>query len=91
MDLKNHNSEELWDFICSNIGFDEKGKETQDSIRLFVKLKLKEQLEDRDEEWKTAVMYNVDAETWDRIREAMHALELKKLKYKNVHLSEVIK
>jgi hypothetical protein len=46
MDLKNHNLEELWDFICSNIGFDENGKETQDAIRLFVKLKLKDQLKE---------------------------------------------
>lgn len=27
------------------------------------------------EKWETTVQYNVDAETWDRIRGAIHALE----------------
>jgi hypothetical protein len=27
-----------------------------------------------DEEWRTAVMYNVDIETWGRIRDALNAL-----------------
>lgn len=30
---------------------------------------------DEREKWETAVQYNVDAETWDRIRGAIHALE----------------
>jgi hypothetical protein len=34
---REHNQEDLWDFICCNIGFDEKGKEIQDAIRLYVK------------------------------------------------------
>ena len=35
-------TEDLWDFICSQVGFDENGKETQEAIRRFVRLKLKE-------------------------------------------------
>lgn len=31
--------EDLWDYICSEIGFDEKGKEHQDAIKKFVVLK----------------------------------------------------
>ena len=34
--------EERWDWICSNIGFDERGMEIQKAIREFVKLKIKE-------------------------------------------------
>jgi len=37
------NSENLWDLICSHIGFDKKGKELQGAIRKFIELKLKEQ------------------------------------------------
>ena len=34
--------EDLWDWICSNIGFDERGREIQNGIREFVKLKVRE-------------------------------------------------
>lgn len=44
MDLKNE-KEELWDWICSRVGFDEKGKDIQGAIRRFVKLKERELVE----------------------------------------------
>ena len=34
---------ELWDLICSDVGFDRKGKEIQADIRKFVELKLAKQ------------------------------------------------
>lgn len=34
--------EEMWDFIASEIGFDEKGEELQNAIRKFVELKIKQ-------------------------------------------------
>lgn len=37
--------EELWDWIATEIGFDEKGMNIQDGIREFVKLKKREMLE----------------------------------------------
>ena len=33
-------AEDLWDCICSHVGFDKNGKEIQDMIRKFVELKL---------------------------------------------------
>ena len=36
---KKHDLDNLWDWICSNIGFDERGREIQDAIKLFVKMK----------------------------------------------------
>jgi len=42
--------------------------------------RLEKQREELDEEWTNAVMYNVDSETWDRIRNAKHTLSKPKLK-----------
>lgn len=35
---REHNPEDLWDWICSEIGFDEKGKEIQEAIKLYIKI-----------------------------------------------------
>lgn len=40
MENKEFKIEELWDWISSEIGFDQKGLEIQDAIREFVKLKM---------------------------------------------------
>ena len=39
MTEKESKLEELWDYIASEIGFDEKGLQIQDAIREFIKLK----------------------------------------------------
>lgn len=31
-----YNQEDLWDWICSQVGFDKEGKEIQQAIRLFL-------------------------------------------------------
>ena len=45
--------EELWDYICVNIGFDEKGKDLQGAIKKYVELKStqKEAKWETREEW----------------------------------------
>ena len=44
-------------------------------IKQFLLSALSRQREEEEQKWTTAVMYNVDTETWDRIREAKHALD----------------
>ena len=36
--------EDLWDWICVQVGFDKKGKEIQRAIKDFIKLKEKEKV-----------------------------------------------
>ncbi len=36
--------EDLWDWICVQVGFDKEGKEIQKAIRKFVEMKLKNKL-----------------------------------------------
>ena len=36
-----HDLDSLWDWICSNIGFDRRGKEIIKAIKLYVKLREK--------------------------------------------------
>jgi len=40
---------DLWDLICSNVGFDKRGKEIQGDIRKFVELKV----DQKKQKWGT--------------------------------------
>lgn len=43
---KEHNQEDLWDYICSQVGFDKEGKEIQKAIKLFNTQRLNSQLKE---------------------------------------------
>ena len=49
---KKHNTEDLWDYICQQVGFNKEGKEFQKAIKLFIKLKIKELKEVKGCCWK---------------------------------------
>ena len=50
-------------------------KEKREALGEDISYLLHKAVEVNDEKWTTAVMYNVDIETFDRIRTAKHALD----------------
>lgn len=61
----------------SKYAFDEKLtlSEGKKYIKQYIQTKIDQEVKKNDEKWWTACMYNVDIESWDRIRGAKHALE----------------
>jgi len=57
---ENAKIEDLWDCICSHIGFDENGKEIQEMIRTFVESKLQKALAQQREGFVEKVKSRLD-------------------------------
>jgi hypothetical protein len=61
-----------WEKEFKNLYFN--WEKNNDFFRCVLVPFVKNLLSQEKEKWETAVQYNVDAETWDRIRDALHAL-----------------